>query len=67
MAGKTISYLLGSGLKSAMLGHLSKESNFPELAYQTVLDQLMGNHTFDESSLGLSVASRDCHSKFVTL
>ena len=37
-AGKTISYLLKSGLKNAMLGHLSKESNFPELAYQTVLD-----------------------------
>ena len=38
-AGKTISYLLKSGLKNAMLGHLSKESNFPELAYQTVLDE----------------------------
>ena len=35
MAGKTISYLLKSGLKNAILGHLSKESNFPELAYQT--------------------------------
>ena len=32
MAGKTIAYLLKSGLKQAMLGHLSKESNFPELA-----------------------------------
>ena len=30
-----------SNLNTAMLGHLSKESNFPELAYQTVVDELM--------------------------
>ena len=34
MAGKTIAYLLKSGLKQAMLGHLSKESNFPEDVYK---------------------------------
>jgi phosphoribosyl 1,2-cyclic phosphodiesterase len=31
MAGKTISYLAERGLNSVMLGHLSKENNFPEL------------------------------------
>ena len=66
MAGKTISYLLKSGLKNAMLGHLSKESNFPELAYQTVLDELIANN-YDENSLSLSVASRDVHSKLIKL
>ncbi len=65
IAGKTISYLLKSGLKNAMLGHLSKESNFPELAYQTVMDELITNHCFDKNSLLLSVASRDVHSKLV--
>ena len=40
LAGKTISYLLNSGLKQAVLGHLSKQSNFPELAYKTVIDVL---------------------------
>ncbi len=60
MAGKTISYLLKSGLKNAMLGHLSKESNFPELAYQTVLDELIRND-YNENSLSLGVASRDTH------
>ena len=34
MAGKTIAHLLNSGLQQAILGHLSKESNFPELAYK---------------------------------
>lgn len=64
MAGKTISYLLKSGLKQAMIGHLSKESNFPELAYQTVLDELISNN-YDEKSFSLSVASRDVHSKLI--
>ena len=63
IAGKTISYLLQSGLKNAMLGHLSKESNFPELAYQTVVDELISNN--NENKLSLSVASRDNHSKII--
>lgn len=59
MAGKTISHLLQSGLKQAMLGHLSKESNFPELAYKTVIDEIISNSNYNENSLKLSVASRD--------
>ena len=51
IAGKTISYLLQSGLKNAMLGHLSKESNFPELAYQTVVDELISNNNENKLSL----------------
>ena len=66
MAGKTISHLLNSGLKMAMLGHLSKESNFPELAYQTVMDELIAKN-YDGNSLSLSVASRDHHSKKISL
>ena len=66
MAGKTISHLLKSGLKNAMLGHLSKESNFPELAYQTVIDELISSH-YDENKLNLSVASRNLHSKLITI
>ena len=66
LAGKTISHLLKSGLKNAMLGHLSKESNFPELAYQTVVDELISNN-YNENSLSLSVASRDEHSKIIQI
>ena len=66
MAGKTIAYLLKSGLKQAMLGHLSKESNFPELAYKTVVDELIASN-YNENSLNLSVANRDCHSKLITV
>ena len=58
MAGKTISRLLRCNLKRAMLGHLSKENNFPELAYKSVVEELI-NEKFNENSLQLSVASRD--------
>ena len=54
IAGKTISYLLNSGLKYAMLGHLSKESNFPELAYQTVIDEVISNEDRKSTRLNSS-------------
>ncbi len=57
-AGKTINYLIHDNLKTAILGHLSKESNLPELAYQTVVDEILSNGTNIEK-LNLSVASRD--------
>ena len=63
-AGKTISLLLKSGLKQALLGHLSKESNFPELAYKTVVDELICN-SYDENSLKLGVANRDYPSNII--
>ena len=66
VAGKTISYLLKSGLKQVMLGHLSKESNFPELAYKTVVEQLISSN-YNENSLLLSIANRDTISKEVVV
>lgn len=57
VAGQTINYLIKSGLKNAILGHLSKESNFPELAYQTVMDELICNSN-NLDNFNLSVASR---------
>lgn len=56
-AGKTISYLSKCGLHNVMLGHLSKENNFPELAYKTVVEELMQNNVL-ENGLQLSVAKR---------
>lgn len=57
MAGETISNLINTGLKTVILGHLSKENNFPELAYKTVVEELIANH-FDENSIKLGVANR---------
>ena len=65
-AGKTISKLLYSGLQRATLGHLSKESNFPELAYRTVVDEMISNN-YNENSIKLNVASRDVPGNIINL
>lgn len=44
-----------TGINNIILGHLSKENNFPELAYQTVVNEF-GNIP---EKLNISVASRD--------
>ena len=51
-AGKTINYLADFGVKNIMLGHLSNENNFPELAYKSVLEQI------ENKDLTLNVANR---------
>ena len=63
-ASKVINYLLHDNLQTAMLGHLSKESNFPELAYQTVVNEII-NSGNDVSKINLSVANRDKTSKLI--
>ncbi len=65
-AGNTISKLIDSGLKTAMLGHLSKENNFPELAEQTVLEELATNN-YNKNSVDLYVASRFEPSPFLNV
>ena len=57
VAGKTISYLAKNGLNTVMLGHLSKENNFPELAYKTVVEHLIKNN-INNDNFKLSVADR---------
>ena len=64
-AGKTISYLANTGLKSVMLGHLSKENNFPELAYQTVANYLIENNL--ENKVNLLIADRFSTSKIIEI
>lgn len=64
MAGKTICKLIENGLSNVMLGHLSKESNFPQLAYATVLEELEKEH-FKKDTIDLSIASRFEPSKLI--
>lgn len=66
LAGKTIAHLINCGLENVILGHLSKENNFPELALSTVLEELAVNN-YNSDSVGLSVASRDIPSKGVAI
>jgi phosphoribosyl 1,2-cyclic phosphodiesterase len=65
-AGKTAAKLMHKELKEVMLGHLSKENNFPELAYQTVIEELMGDN-IDVNTIKLNVASRTNPSKIIRI
>ena len=49
-----------------MLGHLSKENNFPELAYKTVVEEVINNH-YDESTIQVGIAKRDGPSKIIEI
>ena len=53
-AAKTISKLYDYGLTNALLIHLSKENNFPELVYETIK-----NETLNCKNLSIDVAPRD--------
>lgn len=55
--GKLVKTLYEKGVCKFILGHLSKENNFPELAYQTVLNEL--NSSTLDVPFHLSVAGRD--------
>ncbi len=57
-AGNTICTLIKNGVSNISLGHLSKCNNFPELAYQTVMDTIISSKV-DISNLNLSVSHRD--------
>ena len=65
-AGELVSYLSNKNLRSVMLGHLSKENNFPELAYKTVADELI-NRKSDTSKLEINVATRIKPSKIIEI
>ena len=63
--GKVVSHLINSGLHSVMLGHLSKENNFPELAYQTVVNEI--NTVHNNPNIDIIVANRNCPTKFIDI
>ncbi len=64
--GDVIFNLLSFGLKQIELAHLSKENNFPELAYQTVLDRLI-HEQVDLTDLSINVASNSLERKIIDI
>ncbi|MGI6085024.1 MAG: MBL fold metallo-hydrolase [Acetivibrionales bacterium] len=65
IAGQVVAHLARSGTKRFLLGHLSKENNFPELAYQTVRNALMDIKINPEKDVYLEVALRDRTSNII--
>ena len=55
-----ISRLMNDKLKQIYLGHLSKDNNYPELAYETVkLELTLHNIDLKERNIHMEVAKRD--------
>lgn len=67
VAGKTVAYLADRGTRRFLLGHLSKENNFPELAYQTVLNALDEKQIRVGTDVTLDVVLRDRVGRVVEL
>lgn len=62
-SGQMIRELLNDHIKGIMLGHLSKENNIAELAYETVAQSLQENpFTSDIRDFHLQIANRSAHS-----
>ena len=67
-AGRLLNRVLHDRLKKVFLGHLSKENNYEELAYETVrLEIDEGDCPYGASDFSISVAGRDCMSEVVYL
>ena len=59
---------LHDNLKHIFLGHLSKENNYEELAYETVKLEITESDTpYHSSDFPITVARRDAVSEIVTV
>lgn len=67
MAGKVIAHFAEQGMRRFVLAHLSKENNFPELAYQTVYNALTEKNICVGTDVSLEVASRDRAGRVIEL
>lgn len=60
LSGQLLGKLLHDNFKHILLGHLSQENNFPELAYETVkLEVTLGNNPYKGTDFEIQVANRD--------
>lgn len=65
LAGKLVAKLVEKGTKRVLLGHLSRENNFPQLAFETVKNVLVEKGIIPGRDVVLDVAMRDCVSDLI--
>ena len=59
-------HLLHDDLKAVFLGHLSKENNYEELAFETVkMEIAFGNEKYKPEDFLIEVAKRDSVSRMM--
>ena len=67
-AGRLLNCILHDRMKKILLGHLSKENNYAELAYETVrLEIDEGDCPYGAADFSITVAGRDQMSEIVNL
>ncbi len=66
-AGDLAAHLAGKGTSHFILGHLSRENNFPQLAYQTVFNAFTAKQMKVGKDVLLEVAERETVSKVYQL
>lgn len=68
LSGRLLCDILHDNMKYIMLGHLSKENNYEELAYETVkLEVTMGDNPYRGEDIPLMVANRDTISNILQI
>lgn len=67
-SGRLLSRILHDGLENIILGHLSKENNLPELAYEAVrMEITMGDNPYNANDFRIQVANRSDVSKVINI
>lgn len=65
-AGRLLCEILHDKMRSIMLGHLSRENNYADLAYETVCSEVtMGDNPYQSKDFEISVARRDEASQLI--
>lgn len=67
-AGQLLNELLHDGMKHILLGHISKENNYEELAYESVCCEVnMSENQYSAKDFPITVAKRDAMSEVINL
>lgn len=67
-AGRLLGEILHDGLKSVMLGHLSKENNYEALAFATVCMEITnGDNPYKAEDFPIQIAKRDVPSPLIAV
>lgn len=67
-AGRLLNFIVHDNMKHIILGHLSKENNYAQLAYETVkLEITQGDNPYSGSDFPITVANRDQISEIITI
>jgi len=68
LSGRLVSEVLNDRMGKIFLGHLSKENNLPELAYETVRVEIdLADNIYSANDFEIMVAKRNCMSQVVNL